>query len=247
VLLEIKNLSAKINNQILIDKLSINIKKGEVHALMGQNGSGKSTLSNILAGKEEYEIYSDDMIFDGENLLDLSIEDRAQKGLFLAFQYPVEIPGVNIIPFLRSAINSKLKKEGKTDVDQISFTKEVREKANILGIPAAMLNRSVNEGFSGGEKKRFEILQMSVLKPKLSILDETDSGLDVDALKIVTDGVNKLRDPEASFLIITHYQRLLDFITPDFVHVLHKGKIVKTGDKSIATEIEKNGYKSFIK
>ncbi len=247
MLLKIKNLSARIKDKTIIDKLSINIKKGEVHALMGQNGSGKSTFSNILAGKEEYEINSDDMVFDGENLLDLSIEDRAKKGLFLAFQYPVEIPGVNIIPFLRTAINAKLKNEGKSEVDQISFTKEVREKANILGIPANMLNRSVNEGFSGGEKKRFEILQMSILKPKLSILDETDSGLDVDALRIVTEGVNKLRDPDASFLIITHYQRLLDFISPDFVHVLHEGSIVKTGDKSIATEIEKSGYKNFIK
>ncbi len=247
MLLRINNLTASIDNKKIIDNLSINIKKGEVHALMGQNGSGKSTFSNILAGKEEYEIHSDEMTFDGENLSDLSIEERSRKGLFLAFQYPVEIPGVSIIPFLRSAINSKLKNEGKDEVDQIKFTKEVREKANILGIPSVMLNRSVNEGFSGGEKKRFEILQMSVLKPKLSILDETDSGLDVDALKIVTEGVNKLRDPESSFLIITHYQRLLDFITPDFVHVLHQGNIVETGDKSIATEIEKNGYKNFIK
>ena len=247
MLLRIKNLNASIDNKKIIDNLSIDIKKGEVHALMGQNGSGKSTFSNILAGKEEYEISSAEMKFDGENLSDLNVEERSRNGLFLAFQYPVEIPGVSIIPFLRSAINSKLKNEGKDEVDQIKFTKEVREKASILGIPSIMLNRSVNEGFSGGEKKRFEILQMSVLKPKLSILDETDSGLDVDALKIVTQGVNKLRDPESSFLIITHYQRLLDFITPDFVHVLHQGNIVKTGDKSIATEIEKNGYKNFIK
>ncbi len=246
MLLEIKNLSASINNKKIIDNLSINIKKGEVHALMGQNGSGKSTFSNILAGKEEYEVEANRMIFDGKNLLDLNIEERAQKGLFLAFQYPVEIPGVNIVPFLRSAKNSKLIKEGKPELDQISFTKQVRENANNLGIPKNMLNRSVNDGFSGGEKKRFEILQMSILKPKLSILDETDSGLDVDALKIVTEGVNKLRNSETSFLIITHYQRLLDLITPDFVHVLHNGKIVKTGDKSIATEIEENGYKNLI-
>ena len=247
MLLRIKNLTASIDNKKIIDNLTIDIKKGEVHALMGQNGSGKSTFSNILAGKEEYEIHSDEMTFNGRKLSDLSIEERSRNGLFLAFQYPVEIPGVSIIPFLRSAINSKLKNEGKDEVDQIKFTKEVREKASIFGISSNMLNRSVNEGFSGGEKKRFEILQMSVLKPKLSILDETDSGLDVDALKIVTEGVNKLKDPESSFLIITHYQRLLDFITPDFVHVLHKGNIVETGDKSIAIEIEKNGYKKFIK
>jgi len=247
MLLRIKNLTASIDNKKIIDNLTIDIKKGEVHALMGQNGSGKSTFSNILAGKEEYEIHSDEMTFNGRKLSDLNVEERSRNGLFLAFQYPVEIPGVSIIPFLRSAINSKLKNEGKDEVDQIKFTKEVREKASIFGISSNMLNRSVNEGFSGGEKKRFEILQMSVLKPKLSILDETDSGLDVDALKIVTEGVNKLKDPESSFLIITHYQRLLDFITPDFVHVLHKGNIVETGDKSIAIEIEKNGYKKFIK
>ena len=246
MLLSVQNLSVSIDNNKIIDNLSFEIKKGEVHALMGQNGSGKSTLSNVLAGKEDYEINSGKIIFNGKNLFDLNIEERSQNGLFLAFQYPVEIPGVNITPFLKTALNAKLKKEGKPEVDALAFAKEIKEKANTLGIPKEMLTRSVNEGFSGGEKKRFEILQMSILKPRLSILDETDSGLDVDALKIVTQGVNNLREPDSSFLIITHYQRLLDYIVPDFVHVLHEGKIVKTGDSSIAKEIEAHGYKNLI-
>ena len=246
MLLSIKNLSASIEDKKIINKLSIDIGKGETHALMGQNGSGKSTFSNILAGKEEYDIKVDEITFKGKNLLNQNIEERSHNGLFLAFQYPIEIPGVSINSFLRTALNSKLKKEGKPEVDPLSFAKEIKEIANTLDIPISMLSRSVNEGFSGGEKKKFEILQMSVLKPSLSILDETDSGLDVDAFKIVTSGVNKLKEPDSSYLIITHYKRLLDHIIPDFVHVLHDGRIIKTGDISIAKEIEANGYKNII-
>ena len=245
-MLSIKNLTASIEENKILNNLSLNIGKGEVHALMGPNGSGKSTLSNILAGKEDYEILSGEIIFNGNNLLDLDIEERSQRGLFLAFQYPVEIPGVNITPFLLTALNSKLKKEGKKEIDNLTFAKNLKTIASELGIQKEMLSRSVNEGFSGGEKKRFEILQMSILKPLLSILDETDSGLDVDALRVVTEGVNKLKNPESSFLIITHYQRLLDYIEPDYVHVIHEGRITKTGDKSIAQEIENNGYKNLI-
>ena len=246
MILSIKNLSASIDNKIIIDNLSLEINKGEVHALMGPNGSGKSTLSNILAGKEDYQIESGEIIFNGQNLFDLNIEERSQNGLFLAFQYPVEIPGVSITPFLKTALNSKLKKQGKKEVDALSFAKNIKNIAKNFGIPSEMLTRSVNEGFSGGEKKRFEILQMSVLEPYLSILDETDSGLDVDALKVVTEGVNNLRKPDSSFLIITHYQRLLDYIVPDFVHVINQGKITRTGGKSLALEIEKDGYKNLI-
>jgi len=246
MLLSVKNLSVSIDNKKILNNLSLDIKAGEVHAIMGPNGSGKSTLSNVLAGKEEYEILEGEIFFDNQNLLDLNVEERSQKGLFLAFQYPVEIPGVNITPFLRTALNSKLKNEGKKEVDALNFAKELKEKSRELGIPDEMLKRSVNEGFSGGEKKRFEILQMSILKPVLSILDETDSGLDVDALKIVTEGVNKLKQPNSSFIIITHYQRLLDYISPNFVHVMSEGKITKSGDKSVAEEIEKNGYQNLI-
>jgi len=245
-LLSIKNLNASIENKKILDDLSLEINKGEVHALMGPNGSGKSTLSNVLAGKEDYQVDSGEIIFKGQNLLELNIEERSQSGLFLAFQYPVEIPGVSITPFLKTALNAKLKKEGKKELDPLSFAKDLKSVSNTLGIPTEMLSRSVNEGFSGGEKKRFEILQMSILKPELSILDETDSGLDIDALKIVTDGVNNLRQPNSSFLIITHYQRLLDYIIPDYVHVISNGRITRSGDKSIAEEIERNGYKNLI-
>ena len=211
---------------------------------MGPNGCGKSTLSNVLAGKEDYEILSGEIIFKDQNLLELNIEERAQLGIFLAFQYPIEIPGVNITPFLKASLNSKLKKEGKPEVDPLTFAKQLKETASELGIKKEMLSRSVNEGFSGGEKKRYEILQMSILKPSLAILDETDSGLDVDAFKTVTEGVNKIRNNHNSFLIITHYQKLLDHIVPDYIHVMKEGKIIKSGDKSIAQQIELDGYKN---
>ena len=220
------------------------MNEGEVHSIMGPNGSGKSTLAHVLAGKEDYEILEGKIIFKDKNLLDLNIEERSQLGLFLAFQYPVEIPGVNITPFLKSSLNAKLKLEGKPEIDALTFAKELKTLASELGIPLEMLSRSVNEGFSGGEKKRYEILQMSILKPSLSILDETDSGLDVDALKTVMEGVNKIKNDNSSFLIITHYKKLLDYITPDFVHVIKDGTIVKTGDKSIAQQIETEGYKN---
>ena len=245
MLLSIKNLSVSIEDKQILNNLSLDIEEGQVHAIMGPNGSGKSTLSNVLAGKEEYNITSGEIKFKDKNLFDLNIEERSQEGLFLAFQYPVAIPGVNITPFLLTAINSKLKAQGKKEVDALTFAKNLQEIATQLGFSTDMLKRSVNEGFSGGEKKRFEILQMSVLKPQLSILDETDSGLDIDALKIVTEGVNNLRNNTSSFLIITHYQRLLDQIIPDRIHVISNGKIVKSGDKSIAEHIELLGYKGF--
>lgn len=220
------------------------MNEGEVHSIMGPNGSGKSTLAHVLAGKEDCEILEGEIIFKDKNLLDLNIEERSQLGLFLAFQYPVEIPGVNITPFLKSSLNAKLKLEGKPEIDALTFAKELKTLASELGIPLEMLSRSVNEGFSGGEKKRYEILQMSILKPSLSILDETDSGLDVDALITVMEGINKIKNDNSSFLIITHYKKLLDYITPDFVHVIKDGTIVKTGDKSIAQQIETEGYKN---
>ena len=246
MLLSIRNLSVSVDNKRILNNLSLNIKEGEVHAIMGPNGSGKSTLSNVLAGKEGYEILSGEVQYKGVNLLNLDIEQRSQKGLFLAFQYPVEIPGVSITPFLKTALNSKLKYEGKNEIDPLTFAKDLKETAQKLGIPNEMLLRSVNEGFSGGEKKRYEILQMCILKPSLSILDETDSGLDIDALKIVTEGVNNMRKPDSSFLIITHYQRLLDYIIPNFVHVINNGSIVKSGDRSVAREIELNGYRGLV-
>ena len=242
--LSIKNLSVSIEDNKILNNFSLNMNEGEIHAIMGPNGSGKSTLSNVLAGKEDYEILEGEIIFKKQNLLDLNIEERSQLGLFLAFQYPIEIPGVNITQFLKASLNSKLKKEGKPEVDALSFAKELKQLAKELGIPSDMLSRSVNEGFSGGEKKRYEILQMSILKPSLAILDETDSGLDVDALKTVTEGVNKIKNEKNSFLIITHYQKLLDYIVPDFVHVMRDGKIIKSGDKSIAKQIENEGYKN---
>ena len=245
MLLSIKNLSVSIENKKILDNLSLEINEGEVHAIMGPNGSGKSTLSNVLAGSEEYNITSGEIKFKDKNIFDLNIEERAQEGLFLAFQYPVAIPGVNITPFLQAAMNSKLKANGKKEVDALTFAKRLREASNQLGFSKDVLRRAVNEGFSGGEKKRFEVLQMSILKPQLSILDETDSGLDIDALKIVTKGVNNLRNKTSSFLIITHYQRLLDQVAPDYVHVIANGRIVKSGGKSIAEDIELSGYKKF--
>ena len=243
-MLEIKNLKAKIDNKEILKGLSLNIKAGEVHAIMGPNGSGKSTLSNVLSGKKGYEI-SGNINFEEKNLLDLEIEERAHKGIFLAFQYPLEIPGVNTNIFLKSSLNAIKKAKGEKELDAIEFLKLVKQKALELKFDEKILGRQLNVGFSGGEKKKNEILQMSILNPKLSILDETDSGLDIDALKIVSEGVNALRNKERSFLIITHYQRLLDYIKPDFVHVLINGKIVKSGDSELALELEKKGYESF--
>ena len=241
-MLEIENLQASINKKMILKGLNLNIKPGEVHAIMGPNGSGKSTLANVLSGKNGYEI-SGKMNFKGENLKDIAVEKRAQKGIFLAFQYPLEIPGVNTNNFLKTSLNSVRKANGLKELDSISFLKIVKEKSIELGIDQKILSRQLNVGFSGGEKKKNEILQMKILDPKLSILDETDSGLDIDALKIIAKGVNSSRDAKKSFLVITHYQRLLDYIKPDFVHVLSDGKIVKTGCSELAEELEKTGYK----
>ncbi len=245
IFLNINNLNVSIDGKKIIDNFNLNINQGEIHAIMGPNGSGKSTLANVLAGNEDYEIISGKIIFKDHNLLDLNIEERAKLGIFLAFQYPVEIPGVNITPFLHASLNSKLKNQKKEEIDSLSFAKLLRKKAEELSISSDMLKRSINTGFSGGEKKRYEILQMSVLNPEFTIFDETDSGLDVDALKIVTEGINKFKNKNNSYLIITHYQKLLDYIKPDFVHVMRNGKIVKSGNISLASEIEKSGYKNF--
>ncbi len=245
IFLNINNLNVTIDGKQILRDFNLNINLGEVHAIMGPNGSGKSTLANVIAGNEDYEVNSGKIIFKDQNLLDLNIEERSQLGVFLAFQYPVEIPGVNITPFLQASLNSKLKNQNKEEVDNLSFAKLLRSKAQELGINSDMLKRSINTGFSGGEKKRYEILQMSVLNPEFAIFDETDSGLDVDALKIVTEGINKFKTDNNSFLIITHYQKLLDYIKPDFVHVMRDGSIVKSGDISLASEIEESGYKNF--
>ncbi|UMB52705.1 Fe-S cluster assembly ATPase SufC [Lutibacter sp. A64] len=241
-MLKVKNLHASINDKEILKGINLDIKAGEVHAIMGPNGSGKSTLSAVIAGKEEFEVTEGSVILNNEDLEDLAPEDRAHKGIFLSFQYPVEIPGVTVTNFIKTAINETRKSKGLEDLPAKDMLKLIREKADLLEIDRKFLSRSLNEGFSGGEKKRNEIFQMAMLEPKLAILDETDSGLDIDALKVVANGVNKLKSKDNAVLVITHYQRLLDYIVPDFVHVLHNGKIVKSGGKELALELEAKGY-----
>ena len=245
-MLEIKNLHARVDDRDVLNGIDLSIAPGEVHAVMGPNGSGKSSLAYVLAGRDGYEVTEGSVHYQEKNLLDLAIEERAREGIFLAFQYPVEIPGVAGTTFLRTAVNSLRKYQGEKELDAMQFVKYVREKQSELNITDDMLRRPVNVGFSGGEKKRNEILQMALLEPKLAVLDETDSGLDIDALKTVADGVNALRDPTRSMLVITRYQRLLDYIVPDFVHVLAHGRIVKSGGKELALELEKEGYGALI-
>jgi Fe-S cluster assembly ATP-binding protein len=241
-MLEIVNLHAEVEGQKILNGLNLKINKGEVHSIMGPNGSGKSTLASIMAGKEDYNITQGDIIYNGESILELAPDERAQQGIFLAFQYPIEIPGVSNGYFLREAFNSINKARGNPPLKPVQFGKLAKEKIKMLKMDESFLKRSLNEGFSGGEKKRNEILQMAILEPLLSILDETDSGLDIDALQIVANGVNSLRSKETAFLVITHYQRLLDYIVPDYVHVLVNGKIVKSGGKELALELESKGY-----
>ncbi len=241
-MITIKNLHASINGKEILKGINLEIKAGEVHAIMGPNGSGKSTLSSVLAGREDYEVTEGEVIFNGKNLLDLSPEDRAREGLFLAFQYPIEIPGVSNINFLKTALNEIRAYHGKDPIEAKDFLALVKEKQKLVELDAKLTNRSVNEGFSGGEKKRNEIFQMAMLEPKFAILDETDSGLDIDALRIVANGVNKLKSKDNAFVVITHYQRLLDYIVPDFVHILYNGRIVKSGTKELALELEAKGY-----
>jgi len=241
-MLSIKNLHASINDKGILKGINLEIKAGEVHAIMGPNGSGKSTLSAVIAGKEEYEVTEGSVVLNGEDLADFAPEERAHKGVFLSFQYPVEIPGVTVTNFIKTAINETRKGQGLEELPAKEMLKLIREKADLLEIDRKFLSRSLNEGFSGGEKKRNEIFQMAMLEPKLAILDETDSGLDIDALKVVAKGVNKLKNKDNAVLVITHYQRLLDYIVPDFVHVLHNGRIVKSGGKELALELEEKGY-----
>ncbi|MBK8067312.1 MAG: Fe-S cluster assembly ATPase SufC [Rhodanobacteraceae bacterium] len=241
-MLEITNLHARVAGKQILKGLNLTVNAGEVHAIMGPNGAGKSTLGNVLSGREGYEVTEGSVRYLGEDLLALPAEERAAKGVFLAFQYPVEIPGVNNTYFLKTALNAQRKARGEPELDSMQFLKLTREKLKVLSISDELMHRAVNEGFSGGEKKRNEIFQMAMLEPRLAILDETDSGLDIDALKTVAEGVNRLRSPERGFIVITHYQRLLDYIVPDFVHVLADGRIVESGDKSLALELEEHGY-----
>ncbi len=241
-MLEIRNLHARVEETPILKGINLSVKPGEVHAIMGPNGSGKSTLANIIAGRDDYEVTDGEILFDGEDILELAVDERAVRGLFLAFQYPVEIPGVSNAYFLRSALNAVRKFRGEPEIDALRFMNLVKEKAQQLGLDNSMLQRSVNEGFSGGEKKRNEIFQMAVLEPRIAVLDETDSGLDIDALKVVADGVNALRGQDRGFLVVTHYQRLLNYIVPDFVHILMDGRIVKSGGKELALEMEERGY-----
>jgi Fe-S cluster assembly ATP-binding protein len=241
-MLEIRNLHVSANNKPILKGISLSLKRGEVHSIMGPNGSGKSTLAQVLAGRASYEVTEGEIIYEGQNLLDMAPEDRAREGIFMAFQYPVEIRGVSNMYFLRAALNAIRKHRGEEEVDAMDFLGLVRSKMKLLQMDEALISRAVNEGFSGGEKKRNEIFQLAVLEPSLAILDETDSGLDIDALRIVAQGVNALRRPDRAFLVITHYQRLLNYIVPDYVHVLAEGRIVLSGDKNLALELEEKGY-----
>jgi Fe-S cluster assembly ATP-binding protein len=241
-MLSIKNLQAKIDDKQILNGINLEVKPGEVHAIMGPNGSGKSTLASVLAGREEYEVTAGEAEFLGKNLFEMAPEERAREGLFLAFQYPVEIPGVSTINFMKTAMNQIRVHRGQQPLDAVSFLKVMKEKMKLVDMDQSLLNRSLNEGFSGGEKKRNEIFQLAMLEPKVAILDETDSGLDIDALKVVANGVNKLKNKSNAVIVVTHYQRLLDYIIPDFVHVLYKGKIVKSGTKELALELEAKGY-----
>ena len=241
-MLKIENLHVNVENKAIIKGLNLEVNAGEIHAIMGPNGSGKSTLSAVIAGNEDYDVVKGKILYNDENIEDLSAEERAHKGIFMSFQYPVEIPGITVTNFIKTAINSNLKARGKKEMPANEMLKNIREKANLLEIDSKFLSRSLNEGFSGGEKKRNEIFQMAMLEPTLAILDETDSGLDIDALRIVASGVNKLKNKDNAIIVITHYQRLLDHIIPDYVHVLQDGKIAKSGDKNLALELEEKGY-----
>ncbi len=245
-MIEIKNLTVSIDGNKILDNLNLSVKDGEVAAIMGPNGTGKSTLAYVVAGKSDYEVESGEVLVDGENILEMEPDERAAKGVFLAFQYPVEIPGVGTMTFLKAALNAQRKARGEDELTTPGFMKQVNEAADMLEIRREMLKRALNVGFSGGEKKRMDILQMALLQPRVAIMDETDSGLDIDAIRIVADGVNKLRDGKRSFLLITHYQRLLDYIVPDTVHVMAGGKIARSGGKELAHELETTGYRDFV-
>ena len=241
-MLSIDKLHVSVEGKPILNGINLDVRAGEIHAIMGPNGSGKSTLSSVIAGNEDYEVTKGDIVYKNENIIELSPEERAHKGIFMSFQYPVEIPGITVTNFIKTAINSNLKARNENEMPANKMLKKIREKAELLEIDSKFLSRSLNEGFSGGEKKRNEIFQMAMLEPSLSILDETDSGLDIDALKIVANGVNKLKNKNNAVIVITHYQRLLDYIVPDYVHVLHQGKIVKSGDKELAHQLEEKGY-----